>query len=356
MTMHIDPLLPLDFVVEPQYTCNLKCKMCARKYYKFDKVETWSLDKMIDVIEKISFARSIQIGGNHEPLLYPYFLQTLKYIYMKGGRSPFTTNGTIVNEEIFKSLKSRENVFVSVDGGTSASYQDIRNKNLGEVLNNISQIRILRPDLGLGINHILFKDRILEARNLVDFAVSRRLAMIFIYPIIFSSLIDRKYSPFKKESKFIKEMLMLKDYCDMVGARYTMPSILMKERPCFIPMNSPVIGNTGDVYPCCYVYISRNKKDLTWYQYYKGKKWEVQQDQYIMGNIFENSFENIWKGNKYRNLRKKLNELNIHIRDNYRNIELTEEFFEECSENYDPNKEFDYCSVCLFRWGRMGNI
>ncbi len=341
---------PSFMTYETHLNCNYNCKMCARQYFDFEYNETWSWEKLISVMDKTPWA-SNQIGGNNEPTIYPHFFEYLGNNHIRGFQNMFTTNGSTLTEENMMNIPPKAAVYISIDGATEKSYQDIRGHELAPILRNVQMLRQKRPDLNLTIHHILFKNRILEARNLVDFSASLGINLRAMLPIMWDKDFEIEYSPFRGRA-FDKDLMELMYYGKVLGldvSQYASP--VMKERPCMVPWSSPVVANNGDVYPCCYSYIKRSTNKPEWTTYYLDHEIKVPQYQYSMGNLFTENFMVLWRGEKWQGLRNKLTVLNEEANNNVTNKD-PEMRFEALLDKYAPNTLYDFCSVCLSRWGR----
>ena len=79
----------------------------------------------------------------------------------------------------------------------------------------------------------------------------------------------------------------------------TLPNHIKNKILCFAPWNMATIDPFGNVYPCCYACTFQNlSEDLT--HSYWGN------EDLSMGNLKQNSFEEIWNGEKFARFRGKL--------------------------------------------------
>lgn len=349
----IDPVLPNDITLEPSLICNLKCKMCARKSHTFPKVDNWTWDQFTKVMYNFRYPKMIQFGGNCEPLLYEHFFDGINYFKAEGSGLCMTSNGLLMNEDKISKLVQGMIVYISIDGGTEKNYNEIRDNDMNIPIRNLIYGVNNRRDISWNINSLVMKNKIRDEMNIIDYAIRLGIGVDFQFPIVFSKEVDDECSPFN-DPNFYSDMADLIEYGKRFRVKFTHPPLAMSERMCGIPWTSAVVSVHGDVYPCCYSYISRAFENRRWNMFYKGKGYDVNQEDYVMGNIFKESFLDIWKGNKYRSIRNKLSNLNNNI--DWLNKKKQEDRFYSTADKYDPNVNLSFCDICLFRWGRMGNI
>lgn len=111
-------IYPRQLIIETTSRCNLQCKFCPNLEDK--NKQDMDLELFNSIIEKINNPNITVIPWmNGEPLLHPDYLQMLKKITSKNLRCYVTTNGTIWNDEIAKTLTKKNSIYqivISLDG------------------------------------------------------------------------------------------------------------------------------------------------------------------------------------------------------------------------------------------------
>jgi radical SAM protein with 4Fe4S-binding SPASM domain len=136
------PDFPNRVTLELTNHCNLSCSMCPRKYMKGPKgYLSFSLfKKAVDEISDHNGSALVPFFRG-ESLLHPGCVNMLAYAKKKNiGPIQFTTNGTIMNENIARNLIDLEIDFISfsVDSIDPRAYGEIRKgADLNVVLKNI---------------------------------------------------------------------------------------------------------------------------------------------------------------------------------------------------------------------------
>lgn len=183
----------LDFNIEPNYydtslvklrleishLCNGRCKYCLVYGNNVEKIEVLNVKEFWKYLNKQDWFKNIKkifiIGG--EPLLH--FEEICYIIDNFNGKVSFSTNGTLLNDEMAKKLcRPNVKVFISLDG---PNFEDNVNRVYADE-------KYMYPDIIRGIN--LLKD------NNVRFGIFMVASLENIYKakdIIME--LDKKYSP-----------------------------------------------------------------------------------------------------------------------------------------------------------------
>ena len=133
-------------------TCNLKCLHCYQENHKPVQL---TYDKLINIynqykelLSKLKMKGHINLTGG-EPLCNPYFFKILDLIKKDENLITFSilTNGTLINEEIAKKIKSYNPYYVqvSLEGGKNTN-DYIRGKgtyeSIGKGIDNLKKQNI----------------------------------------------------------------------------------------------------------------------------------------------------------------------------------------------------------------------
>lgn len=332
--------LPLQYIIDVNHDCNLKCKMCVKRTMKCPRGQRPVKDFMT-IVDKLPWAREISIGALGDPFLYKNIETAMKYVYAKKMRVSTTTNATVFTKEDFKKIPPGAVFHISIDGGSEKIFKKIRGASLSKVKENVRMLKELRPDITISINHLLFNFNLEEAEDIIAFCSSIRANLVFFYPMYFTKKMEKEWSVFRKKD-YGDDLRRLQEMATQWGVPLYMSHIDMKERPCLRASQQPIIAYDGTVYPCDYVYqdIEGMKR---WKSWYRGRGYRVPQEQYAMGNIYKDSFIDMWNSKKWKSLRGKLSDLNV------RGCGMT---FKEAVKSVDIDEPFEHCKICLARWAR----
>jgi MoaA/NifB/PqqE/SkfB family radical SAM enzyme len=320
--------LPLNYIIDVNHDCNFKCKMCIKRQMKkpfgqrpFEDLKT--------LAEKLPWARNIAIGALGDPFCYKDLEKSLNYFMNSKIDSSLTTNASLITDENMKLIPQNSTLHISVDEG----HEECQN-----VIENIMKLKAKRTDLNININHLLMRNSLDRTEELINLCHIINANIILFYPMYFTKHLEEELSVFRMED-FEDRMARIINMCNNLQVRCMTSPVKMQQRPCFRAFSNPIIAYDGTVYPCDYVYQSiENTKDGTWKSWHLGEGYDVPQYEYNMGNLYEESFIDMWRSDKWEDLRRKIFKLNAMPLDKFEAKEDTE--------------EFDHCKRCLARWGR----
>lgn len=119
---------PLRIFYDITYECNLRCKHCFTMSGEKNQNELTHIERkrLIDEMADLGVYRLAIAGG--EPFIVPDLFDFFKYARSKGIDISFTTNGTLINEEMIDRLNDFDlkTLTVSLDGGSPETHDYIR--------------------------------------------------------------------------------------------------------------------------------------------------------------------------------------------------------------------------------------
>src|SRR5258706_8851793 len=217
-----------------------------------------------------------------EPYLHPKFLEMVRLASQKKIYTATSTNAHFLDDEASRETveSGLDRLIISLDGTTQETYQSYRiGGKLDKVMEGTRNILRWKKELKSKTPHVIFQflvvrhneHQIDEVKNLarelgVD-EVKLKTAQIYDFENG-SDLIPSidKYSRYKKNS----------------NGTYSIKNGLLDE--CWKMWHSCVITWDGKVVPCCF------DKDA----------------HYVLGDLNKNSFQEIWRGEKYNQFRNSL--------------------------------------------------
>jgi len=290
------PDYPVTLSIETVNRCNLACVMCHLPHFLKGKTTLTpeNLEKLFQQAEEMGVP-AINIGNGHEPLLYKDVDALIdSAVDHKIMDLLLFTNGHLLTEErVEKILGSGiTRVFVSLDAATEETYNKIRQPRaksvppggrLAEVERHIHHLIARRDELGLKLPIVrvsfvlqhgneheieMFRDRWIDVVDAVDFQRESSHAGIETMELLGE---EERWQE-RELGTHLKRMA---------------PS----ERFCHYPFDTLAIWSDGNVGPCCA---------------YQGKNIPV-------GNIHEQTLQEIWHGEKMERLRKQHREGKLNI-------------------------------------------
>lgn len=258
---------PMHIDVEVSRVCSLKCPFCARKVLTPDNLKGYFDFELYKKTFKNGSPKAIKFNWLGEPLHHPKLSQFIKLAKHNGVlETLINTNGMLLTKskasEIIESGLDR--IIFSIDTINSKKYRKMRvGGRLEYVVANIQQL-------------ITFKD-----------GFDTYHPIIRVQKIDFE---DTREEPFKEfwENIGVDEVSFISyKQKDKTKTDY-------KPKPCAQPFQRLLIDVEGNMHLCCGDY----------------------EDQYIVGNLKENSVYNAWHSDKAKALRKlskedRLNEIKL---------------------------------------------
>jgi radical SAM protein with 4Fe4S-binding SPASM domain len=271
-----------------------------------------SLETFRDVVEQTE-PFYVTMNGLGEPLLDKTIFDKLELLHAKGIMSSMPTNGTYIRREKLDRLAEHlpDILQLSIDGATRESFEGIR--KMGDFAKIVESYRAIAQRRADGQSRAGTSIRILcalQKKNLFDFremfklfkslpGVTFSLVPVFQYDAVGAYFKDVVPDPVdvtrlrteideataaadtREEKDFYRSWRNAAD-----GWMDTVPSAVPKTHcgSCTIPWYSTYIDAKGRVYPCCY----------------------LTETDHVMGNIHDRPFEQVWRGERYRDFRRRL--------------------------------------------------
>jgi radical SAM protein with 4Fe4S-binding SPASM domain len=276
--------LPISISIEPTTSCNLRCPECPSGLRSFTrptgmlKAATFRrvIDELADTLTYLTF----YFQG--EPYLHPNFLDMVRYASKKGIYTATSTNAHFLKEEQARETVASglDRLIISIDGTTQDTYQSYRvGGDLSKVIEGTKEILRYKKELRSLTPHVVFQFLVVKpnehqiadvkklARTLGVDQVALKSAQIYDYKNG-SDLMpaDEKYSRYRLGA----------------NGEYEIKNNLLNH--CWKMWNSCVITWDGKVVPCCF------DKDA----------------KFVLGDIHQHSFTEIWNSEKYRQFRQSL--------------------------------------------------
>jgi radical SAM protein with 4Fe4S-binding SPASM domain len=276
--------MPLSIAIEPTTSCNLRCPECPSGLRSFTRptgmLQQDIFKKVIDELHRELIYLTFYFQG--EPYLHNSFLDMVAYADSKKIYTATSTNAHYLTDEMAeKTVRSGlKRLIISIDGLTQSTYESYRvGGKLDKVIEGTKNIIAWKKKLKSITPHVIFQFLVVKpneheipeiyklAKAIGVDEVKLKTAQIYNYENG-SDLIplNEKYSRYKKTP----------------NGSYVLKHKL--EDHCWKMWHSCVITWDGKVVPCCF------DKDA----------------HYVLGDITQTTFRDIWFGDAYRNFRKSL--------------------------------------------------
>ena len=287
--------------------CNIRCRMCYFSLSISQPVSIMNLTLFKKIADQVfSKTKVLHLSCAAEPLMVKNFSEYIKIA--KQYSIPVTrvvTNGLLLNEDVIKTMieSNISELRISLDGSKKETYGQIRQgSNFDKVINNIKLLQSMKATSGadsprLAILCTLMRSNIEDLPELVSLAKALgadSLKTTHLIPfeglnMMKESLINcmEKTNIILDQARHIAKEIDLDFEC--------IPNFTFDEdkntnqvftRPyCTRPFDFMYINSEGDVVPC--IMLSMKK--------------------YNVGSFEKKTFNEIWDGEAYRNIRRLFN-------------------------------------------------
>jgi MoaA/NifB/PqqE/SkfB family radical SAM enzyme len=335
-----NPAFPVRMIFNTTYRCNLRCRMC------FLSCQDTCLRARNAVLpfpifnslcdETLPLAKEIKLTVSGEPLLTPYFDEVPAILRKHHVWLNLTTNGTLLTREKSRRIMPvLSDVKVSLDGASRKTYEYIRvGAKFDTVLENVEGFleeraafmgenpSAHRPTMTIQV--VLMRENIKELPELVELAhelgVDRVKAyhMLVFDPVLKSSALLYDAESRSMSNDFIREAA---HRAHSYGIETKFPKHFTEScqesprhrgtRTCHFLWQEGWIDVNGNVVSCCT----------------PGRP--------VLGNVFRNSFLEIWNNQAYQDMRRRLNSSSPY--ECCRKCAIVNEFLDDNFWNYEEN-------------------
>lgn len=280
----IHPGLPVSLSIEPTTSCNLRCPECPSGLRSFTRstgmLRQETFEQIINELHQHLSYLILYFQG--EPYLNPSFHEFVRYANSKKIYTATSTNAHFLNEgNAVSTIKSGLNrIIISLDGTDQSTYEKYRiggqldkvKSGIKNLVNTRKQLKSNHPFIIL--QFLLFKHNMHQISALKK--MSKQLGVDKL------ELKTAQVYDFEKGSDLIPEDEKFSRYSRNGGDQFKIKNDNLNK--CWKMWHSCVMTWDGNIVPCCF------DKDA----------------KYVMGNVHQQSFREIWNGDKYQKFRSSL--------------------------------------------------
>jgi len=295
--------LPKSVTIETTLRCNLRCVHCVsrlrRAEYNGDMTPAL-LEKVRPLIEQ---AKEVSLDNQGEFFCNKDYLSIFRHARDSGAHTVITTNAVLLNDEIIDKVvfDGLTSLNFSIDGIDAETHEEFRvGSNFEKLISTIRKICARKQSNGMkqpliGINTVIRRGNIEQLPAIVELARELGAHSMNVFHIfVFDRKIEKEclYHHQELSDGFLREV---REKNRGGSLELNLPGLFSEDakhdgrrfRKCTFPRDSIIIGARGEVFACC--------------------DWRL-----IMGSLSEESFEDIWNGRRYRQLRESVNSDNPH--------------------------------------------
>jgi MoaA/NifB/PqqE/SkfB family radical SAM enzyme len=302
--LKIYPLLkrfpyPTSIEIEASTKCNLRCIMCEHTYWH-ETPRDMSFEQIKSIVDQFPVLRWIAFTGIGEIFLNKDVIRAYEYLKKKwpGIHIELFDTFYFIDEERAKKILDigLGTIFISIDAATRETYEKIRvGSDFDRVLGNIRRFIELKKERKTYFPEIIFhyvinKLNLPETLTFIDFVKSLGGETIFFTRLLhsFKEVEDLVVDVSPDLSRQVHEKAKEAGIYITWNADTCINKTPVSHCTAWI---TPFVYASGDVVPCC----AMNEANIRDFQKLNS-----------LGNVFQQSFKEIWEGQRFSNLRKEI--------------------------------------------------
>ncbi|MEO8699339.1 MAG: glycosyltransferase [Kofleriaceae bacterium] len=273
---------PETGMIEPTNLCNLACPTCPTGTGKIKPLPQMTLAKFDHLMGELApRMRNVALWNYGEPLLNKELPAMIAHAKTAGIRVVKVSSNVhfLDGERGSALLRSGLDVLIlSVDGASQATYETFRKDgDFGHVATSIAWLCAEKKRLGLAKPRIELQF-IAMRHNEHELPEMRRLAHEWGVDAL-------RVKTVGADDDATKTLVPASRLLSRYAADGETPNV--RHAFCTMAWDHTVVNVDGSVTPCCYL-----RPDMG--------------EAFVMGNVFESSFQSIWRGEKYRAFREQM--------------------------------------------------
>lgn len=276
--------LPISISIEPTTSCNLRCPECPSGLRSFTR-PTGRLDPVLyrNVIDQLSSTLSyLTFYFQGEPYLHSDFLEMVGYASSRGIYTATSTNAHYLNEAVARATvrSGLDRLIISIDGTTQQTYQSYRiGGSLRKVIDGAKYIISAKKELKSKTPHVVFQFLVVGPNEHQIPEVHKLAKELHIDQVVLKTA---QVYDFENGSPLIPKQQRYSRYHKNSDGSYSIKNSM--DDHCWRMWHSCVVTWDGKVVPCCF------DKDA----------------HFVLGDLKEQSFAEIWNGERYDEFRQSL--------------------------------------------------
>lgn len=312
---HQDIQLPKVLYIETTNRCNLRCKGCILYHGNPEPERDISLAELIRITDQLPDLERVYLHGIGEPLLNTDLPAMIDQLKSRQTYVLFNSNGILLDQNKQQDLVTAglDELRISLDAASSTGYRKIRGSDrFAQIVENLKSMRRLQkqrqidhPKMSLWF--LGTRENISELPGLIKLAAETGIEEVHLQRLVFfqddpgygvaraSKTLQDSTDGFSKLLEKSQELAARLDIrLDASGQSKPVESLQGEAegrrpwRNCYRPLTLMYITANGNVLPCCISPFAT-----------------VDYDAIILGNVFDNSLQEIWTGSKYAAFRRR---------------------------------------------------
>ena len=306
--------LPRSIYIEPTSRCNELCQQCPRTLLSREDDRDLSFEDFRYIVDQFPALDRVVLHGLGEPLLNKDLPRMINYLKARGTYVLFNSNGVLLNARRGQALidAGLDEYRLSMDGATREMYAHVRGvdafdkiwRNMRAFVSMQKEQNAARPAVSLWFTAM--RENLRDLPGLVDLACESGIREIHLQRLVYfeQGLAHSQQALFRRATHEELEVVRRSaQMCQERGIRFTasgsatpVESLVRDfgDRPwsgCRRPYTLTYITSSGNVLSCCFAPFGHRSAS------------EYRQER-VLGNIFEEPIEAIWRGERYEAFRR----------------------------------------------------
>jgi len=312
LPLTLRPPLPRSLYIETTSRCNSLCETCILTFGGREPQKDLEWSRFRTIVDQFPALERVLLHGIGEPLLNRDLPRMISHLKARGATVLFNSNAITLSLKVSRALLDAglDELRVSLDASTRETYARIRGVDAFErVVENLERLAELkaslasaRPVVSLWLTAL--KDNLDEIPGLVALATRTRASSIHLQRLVYNGLgiATEDQSLFGRLETRETEMIRAAEAAaEAAGIGFsasgaTDPEVSLSASKsgqpwsaCRRPWSLIYVTVHGNVLPCCISpWITSDYDGL------------------ILGNLYRQSLEEIWWGDRYRIFRREL--------------------------------------------------
>jgi radical SAM protein with 4Fe4S-binding SPASM domain len=306
--------LPRELYLEVTNRCNLRCRACILYRRSWEPPRDMIYDELIRITDQFPELERVALHGIGEPLLNQELPAMIRHLKNRNVFVLFNSNGILLDEKQQRKLigAGLDELRISLDAATPQGYKIMRNSDkFDQIVNHLQsfverlrRLGVTRPKISLW--YLGTRENINELPEFIRLAAAIGVMDVYLQRLVYfqdhqgygtaipeNTLMDSedKTRELVSQSQTLAGQLGV-DF-NASGLNTPLESVRSDSaggsswKKCIRPESLMYITANGNVLPCCISPFSTSDYSSI-----------------ILGNVFESTLKEIWRGSKYTNFRK----------------------------------------------------
>ena len=306
--------LPKTLYLESTNRCNLRCRGCILYRGNWEPDRDISLDELKMITDQLPELEQVYLHGIGEPLLNKELPEIIRHLKSRKIYVLFNSNGILLNNRRQQEIidAGLNELRISLDAASSSGYKKIRDSNVfDQIVANLksfitlqNQQQVTLPKLSLWF--LATRENAFELPVFVELAAEIGIGEVYLQRLVYfqdddgygiARAAETLHDAMDGYSKLVHKS---QELAARLGIQFnasgrTQPVASLQGNAtdklpwsnCYRPSTLTYITANGNVLPCCIAPFST-----------------IDYASINLGNVFENTLEEIWGGTRYENFRK----------------------------------------------------